>query len=349
MVTKTVMCPTCKEKVTVQGNPGEKISIRCSKCGLKGVFTFPREKPGRLDVAIDVDGLTKIFNGFKAVDDVSFRVKHGEIFGFLGPNGAGKTTTIKSILGLIHVDSGRVRINGFDVRKKGREVKKFIGYVPERIAFYDNLTSLQTLYFFCDLKNEDRSLAFSLLKEVGLEKDADKKVGAFSKGMVQLLGIAQAMIGNPSIYILDEPMIGLDARWVKIIRDKIKMLNENGATVLFSSHILSEVQNLCDRVAIINKGKLIAEDTMSNLNRYLKIKPRLEIFLPGLNGKVPDVIPKLENVESVEAKGDKLLVTCEADIRVQVISALKEKGFTIKDIRTIEPSLEEVFMKLISK
>ena len=118
-----------------------------------------------------------------------------------------------------------------------------------------------------------------MLKDVGLEEAINRKVGTFSKGMVQLLGVAQVMIGNPSVYILDEPMAGLDARWVKIIRERIKMLNEQGATVLFSSHILSEVENLCDRVAIINKGKLIAEDTVANLSKYLKMKPRLEISI----------------------------------------------------------------------
>jgi ABC-2 type transport system ATP-binding protein len=154
------------------------------------------------------------------------------------------------------------------------------------------------------------------------------------------------MIGNPSIYILDEPMIGLDARWVKIIREKIKALNEEGATILFSSHILSEVQNLCNRVAIINKGKLIVEDTVPNLNKYLNIKPRIEITIPGLKG-VPKIISELMEVEEVEAKDDKLLVTCEADARIKVISLLKEH-FKIKDIRTIEPSLEEAFVRLIS-
>jgi ABC-type multidrug transport system ATPase subunit len=335
MVSTTVKCPSCEERVTVEGSPGEKILILCPRCGAKGSYTFR-------DIAIEVKGLLKMYNGFKAVDNVSFKVKKGEIFGFLGPNGAGKTTTIKSILGLIRTNSGEIKINGEPVDN----AKRLIGYVPEKIAFYDNLTPLQTLHFFCELKNVDKSIAKPLLKEVGLHESINKKVGTFSKGMIQLLGIAQAMIGNPSIYILDEPMIGLDARWVKIIREKIKALNEEGATILFSSHILSEVQNLCNRVAIINKGKLIVEDTVPNLNKYLNIKPRIEITIPGLKG-VPKIISELMEVEEVEAKDDKLLVTCEADARIKVISLLKEH-FKIKDIRTIEPSLEEAFVRLIS-
>ena len=352
MITKTIMCPNCKNQVTIQGNSGEKIYITCSKCNTKGVFTFPSEKPIKKtesgSFAIEVDGLTKIYKDLKAVDDLSFNIRTGEIFGLLGPNGAGKTTAIKAILSLIHVNSGKIKINGFDIKKDGIEARKSVGYLPERVAFYDNLTPLQTLHFFCELKGADKSVAKPLIKEVGLEDAINRKVGTFSKGMVQLLGVAQAMIGNPSVYILDEPMAGLDARWVKIVREKIKMLNEQGATVLFSSHILTEVENLCDRVAIIDKGKLIAEDTVSNLNKYLRIKPRLEISIPGLNGKIPEVIKGLKGVEDVDAKDDKLFITCESSVRSRVITALEGAGLKIDDIKTIEPSLEEAFVKLIS-
>ncbi|MEA2053647.1 MAG: ATP-binding cassette domain-containing protein [Candidatus Thermoplasmatota archaeon] len=352
MIEKTVRCPHCKNKVTIQGNPGEKIYLTCPKCNKKDIFTFPetkselKTKPGSF--AIEVDSLTKIYKDVIAVDDLSFNIRTGEIFGLLGPNGAGKTTAIKAILSLIHVNSGKIKINGFDIKKDGIEAKKNIGYLPERVAFYDNLTPLQTLHFFCELKGADKSVARPLIKEVGLEDAINRKVGTFSKGMVQLLGVTQVMIGNPSIYILDEPMAGLDARWIKTIREKIKMLNDQGATVLFSSHILSEVENICDRVAIIDKGKLIAEDTVSNLNKYLRIKPRLEISIPSLKGRVPEVIRGVEGVEAVDAKDDKLFVTCESSVRSQVITTLEKTGFKVVNIKTIEPSLEEAFVKLIS-
>ena len=353
MITRTIMCPHCKNKVTIQGNPGEKTYIICPKCNTKGIFTFPEEKTELKTAAgsftIEVDGLTKMYKDLKAVDNLSFNIRTGEIFGLLGPNGAGKTTTIKAILSLIHVNSGEIKINGFDIKKDDIKAKKNIGYLPERVAFYENLTPLQTLHFFCELKGADKSVAKPLIKEVGLEDAINRKVGTFSKGMVQLLGVAQAMIGNPSVYILDEPMAGLDARWVKTVREKIKMLNEQGATVLFSSHILTEVENLCDRVAIIDKGKLIAEDTVSNLNKYLRIKPRLEISIHGLNGKVPEVIKDLEGVEAVDAKDDKLFITCESSVRSRVIAVLEEAGLKIDNIKTIEPSLEEAFVKLISQ
>ena len=347
MISKTVKCPKCETQFTMQGNPGERIVSTCPNCNLKGQFRFPGERIEEGSFSIQINNLTKSFKELVAVNDLSFNVKAGEIFGFLGPNGAGKTTTIKAMLGLLHVDSGEVRINGFDMKKQGIEAKKKLGYLPERVSFYNNLTPVQTLNFFCELKREDKSIVRSLLKDVGLEDDMGRKVGTFSKGMVQLLGVAQVMTGNPSIYILDEPMGGLDARWVKIIREKIKTLNEQGATVMFSSHILTEVENLCDRVAIINKGKLIAIDTVANMSKLLKIKPRLEITIKDLGGKIPKVIKGLEGVEAADAKDDTLFITCESGVRVKVIKALEEEGLKIENIKTIEPSLEDAFVKLI--
>ena len=358
MVTKLFVCPFCKTQMSFKGNPGDRIQVECPSCGKKGIASFPDGQPKTTSepgaYAIQVNNLSKYYGNrrhefVKANDSVTFSVKKGEIFGFLGPNGAGKTTAIKSMLRLIYADSGHARINGYNMMVDDIQAKKKIGYLPERVKFYENLTPLQTLNFFCELKGSDKSIVRSLVKEVGLEDAINRKVGTFSKGMVQLLGVAQTMIGNPSIYILDEPMGGLDARWVKTIREKIKMLNQNGATVIFSSHILTEVENLCDRVAIINKGKIIAEDTVANLSKYLKIKPRLSIFIKGLGGRVPEIIRDLEGVESVDAQGDILFVTCEPTFRSKVIILLEEAGYEVVDIKTIEPSLEEAFVKLVSK
>jgi len=351
MITKTIMCPKCKNTLTVQGNPGEKIQINCPSCNIKGVFTFPIDQSISTAItgsyAIEVNELTKKFKELVAVNNLSFNVRKGEIFGLLGPNGAGKSTTIKSILGLLHTNSGEIKINGFDIVKEGIEARASVGYLPERVAFYDNLTPLQTMNFLSELWGVDKSVSKPLIKEVGLEDAMNRKVGTFSKGMVQLLGVAQVMIGKPPVYILDEPMGGLDARWVKIIREKIKMLNKEGATILFSSHILSEVENLCHRVAIINRGKLIAEDTVANLNKYLRIKPRLEISIAGLNGRVPAVIKNIEGIEVVNAKDDTLFITCESSVKSHIITALQNSGLKIDNIKTIEPSLEDAFVKLI--
>jgi ABC-2 type transport system ATP-binding protein len=350
LVTKKIMCPKCQNQLIIEGQPGEKKYISCEKCNTKGVFNFPSDKPiVKADgpAAIEVYSLTKRYKDLTAVDNLSFNVKKGEIFGLLGPNGAGKSTTIKSILDLIRIDKGKIKINGYDIKENGVEAKNSVGYLPERVAFYNNLTPLQTLHFFCELWGVDKAIAKPLISEVGLDDAINRKVGTFSKGMVQLLGVAQVRIGNPPVYILDEPMGGLDARWVKTIRERILWLNKQGATILFSSHILNEVEALCDRVAIINKGKLIAEDTVENLNKYLKIKPRLEIKITGLMGKIPDVIKDIPGIENIDAKNDTLFVTCKSSIRSKVITTLEEAGYKIGNIKTVEPSLEDAFVKLI--
>jgi ABC-2 type transport system ATP-binding protein len=193
-----------------------------------------------------------------------------------------------------------------------------------------------------------KSVVPSLLKEVGLDDAANRKVGTFSKGMTQLLGIAQAMIGNPSIYIMDEPTGGLDARWVKMVRDKLTTLNEQGATIVFSSHILSEVQALCDRVAIIDKGKLVAEDTIDNISEHMNIRPRLWVRSPNLSSQIPDWIHEIKEIEYVTVKDDTLTITCDSAARMKVMTMLKENGLEIVDFKTIDPSLEDAFVRLLS-
>jgi ABC-2 type transport system ATP-binding protein len=302
------------------------------------------------DIAIETRNLHKRFKDVHAVDSLYMKVKRGEIYGFLGPNGAGKTTTIKMIMGLIQPTRGNIFVNGTRIDDRlDVEHRKETGYLPEEVAFYRNLTPVQTLNFFCELKGVDKSVVVPLIEEVGLGDAIRRKVGTYSKGMTQLLGIAQAMIGNPSVYIFDEPMGGLDARWVKVTRDKIRNLNKQGATVMFSSHILSEVQALCDRVAIIDKGKLLEVDTVPNLNKKLHIMPQLEITVPGLGGRVPEIVRDIPGVEAADAEGDKLLVTCDVEARMKVITALEKAGIQISNFRTIEPSLEDAFVKMISE
>ena len=296
---------------------------------------------------IETKNLTKRFGDLLAVDNLSVNVRKGEIYGFLGPNGAGKTTTIKMILGLIYPTAGEVYINGVLMHPDNVEIKKEIGYLPERVSFYNNLTPVQTLNFFCELKGENKSIVPELLKEVGLYDVAHSKVGTFSKGMVQLLGFAQAMIGLPSIYILDEPSGGLDARWVKVIRDRIKELNEKGATVIFSSHILSEVQALCHRICVIDKGHLVAEDTIENLNKKLNIKPKLIIEVKEM--KTVKDIEDIDGVDEVEVKSNEIIITCESNKKLQIIEDIKNMGIVIEEFRTVEPSVEDVFVKLLEE
>lgn len=300
-------------------------------------------------VVIETRNLTKRFKDVLAVDSLSMKVRKGEIYGFLGPNGAGKSSTIKMIMGLFHPTSGTAFINGEPAGPDSVEVRKHIGFLPERISFYDNLTPIQTLNFYCELRRADKSVVPSLIKDVGLEDAAYRKVGTFSKGMVQLLGMAQAMIGNPSIYIMDEPTGGLDARWVKFVRDKLRMLNEQGATIVFSSHILSEVQALCNRVAIINKGRLVVEDTVDNISSRMQIKPQLRIQTAGASDQTVSLVRSLEGVADASLRDDVLIVTCDASVRMRVMEAVRGSGVGILDFRTIDTSLEDVFVRLVSE
>ena len=348
MTAKTVKCPKCKKELTITGKPGEKTQIICPKCSSKGTFTFPQEnsesKTTTDSFTIEVSNLTKKYNNFKAVDDVSFNVKSGEIFGFLGPNGAGKTTTIKSILGLIHANSGEIKINGFDIKKRGKDAKKYVGYLPEKVAFYDNLTALQNMYFYAEMKKIPKEECKPLIEEMGIGDAVNKKVGKFSKGMQQRLGMARALLGNPPILILDEPSGGLDPRGVALIRNKIREMKDKGSTVFVSSHILAEVQEVCDRVGIIDKGVLVAEDSVSKLSVKLNLKPKLIIELEKISEKIVESVKKVEGVEKVEAIGVMIHITCNQKAKSKIIISVEKAGGDIVNIQTKEPSLEEVFM-----
>lgn len=349
MVEKTIKCPQCGYKKTITGNPGEKIKITCPQCDSKGLFTFPSASSTiQKDIgnsAITVTNLTKIYNDVKAVNNATFTVKKGEVFGFLGPNGAGKTTTIKSILGLIEPNTGIIKINNIDMKKDGTNAKKYVGYLPEKVAFYDNLTALQNMHFYADMKHAPREQCKPLLVDMGLEQAINKKVGKFSKGMQQRLGMARALLGNPPILILDEPSGGLDPRGVALIRKKILDMKDNGASVFVSSHILAEVQEVCDRVGIINKGVIVAEDTVSRLRERLNLKPKLVLELEKMNDKIVKAVEKLDGVDFVKSIGVMLHITCNPKSKSKIIIAVEKAGGNILNIQTMEPSLEEVFMR----
>jgi ABC-type multidrug transport system ATPase subunit len=349
MQTIVVKCPNCKTTMTIIGEPGEKIQLICQQCSQKGIFRIPEEKSSVFNIShqttIEVSGLKKTYNHIPAVNNVSFRINKGEIFGFLGPNGAGKTTTIKSMLDLIHADAGSITINGFDVQTHGKEAKKYIGYMPEKVAFYDNLTALQNLNFYAEIKHASKQECVALIEELGLGDTGKKRVGKFSKGMVQRLGMARALLGNPPILILDEPSGGLDPRGVVLIRDKILEMKKKGTTIFVSSHILSEIQEICDRVGIINKGVLVAQDSVEGLSKKLNLKPQMSITIDKLTASIEDAVKKLPGVDKVQSKGNTLDIICDGAMKAKVILAITNAGGNIQNLQTKEPSLEDVFMR----
>ncbi len=298
-----------------------------------------------LNSVIEVKNLTKNFNGFKAVDNLSLSVKKGEIFGFLGPNGAGKTTTIKSILGLISHDKGTIKINGKNLSEDGIKIKKNIGYLPELVSFYNNLTALQNMEFYAELKNSDKSQCPKLLQDIGLGDSGNKKVGEFSKGMKQRLGMARAMIGSPSLMILDEPASGLDPRGVKLVRDIIKKLNDQGVTLFISSHILSEIQAVCTQVGIIKKGVLVAHDSMESLSEKSQVKPKVFVEVKEIDESIKKAVMKIKGTSNVIIRGKIIEVSCDPDLRSKIITEITNSGGEIVNFWTKEASLEDVFMK----
>ena len=294
---------------------------------------------------IQTEDLHKCFKNVKAVQGVSLNVKKGDIYGFLGPNGAGKTTTIKIIMGLTHSDSGNVFINGKNTAESGADLRASIGYLPERAQLYKNLTAIQTLNFFAELKKVDKKECDELLAKVGLTKWRDAKVGTFSKGMLQLLGIGQALLGDPELLILDEPTAGLDPRWSRVLKDIILEKNSKGTTVFFSSHLLFEVQELCKRVAILNKGKLIIEDTVDQISKGIHLKPQLILKIQGDTQAAINILKK-GGFDS-QLVGNQLKIPVESDQKTKVLNLLEEKGIVIQDFITKEPSLEKAFIELI--
>jgi len=295
---------------------------------------------------ISIKNLRKEYGTVTAVDGISFEVKKGEVFALLGPNGAGKTTTIKALLGLIQYE-GEIAVSGMDAGAHEKHIKKMIGYLPEKVAFYDNLTALQTLQFYAELKGVEDADLPGLLRAVGLEGEAHRKVGGFSKGMIQRLGLAQSLLGSPELLILDEPTTGLDALGAFEVRTKIRELSEQGNTILLSSHILSEVQELSHRVAILNRGKIVAIDTVENLSKKLDVQPKLRIELEHVSDEMVQRVRALEDVRDVTVKGNVIEAICPPSAKLSIIKTIEEAGGTVVDFKTVEPSLEEIFIKVV--
>ncbi len=234
---------------------------------------------------ISAEHLSKSYGAKKAVDDLNLQIKKGEFFGFLGPNGAGKTTTIRMLTGILKPDNGKIAIDGHPSEDK-QQIAKIIGVIPESRGFYDWMTAVEYLGFFSDLygiagEEKDDRIA-SLLSEVDLLKRKNSRIGTYSRGMRQRLGLARALVNNPQILFLDEPTLGLDPQGQEDIQILLKKLSARGVTVFLSSHMLNEVSNLCSRIGIINGGKLIAEGTVDELREKTKLnkdKTLTDIFL----------------------------------------------------------------------
>ena len=306
---------------------------------------------------IEVENLVKRYDSHLAVDHLSFQVKPGKIYGFLGPNGAGKSTTMNILTGYIAATEGTVRINGHDIVKEAQEAKKCIGYLPEVPPLYQDMTVMEYLNFVGELKKmakSDRKKQVEEIMELAVISDMQNRlIKNLSKGYKQRVGLAQAVLGYPEVIILDEPTVGLDPKQIVEIRDLIKKLGENH-TIILSSHILSEVQAVCDEIMILTKGKLAASDTPEGLTSLMGGSARLKVEILGERAEIEELVKGLAQVKAYhfEDSGERnctgIVIETDAkeDVREKLFYMLAEEKLPVMSMNRLEKSLEDVFLEL---
>ncbi len=307
---------------------------------------------------IEVKKVTKKYGNFTAVDNITFNVKDGEVVGLLGQNGAGKSTTMNMITGFIEPTEGTIIINGYDIMKKSLKAKKQIGYMPENVPLYPELTVKEFVSYMAELKlvgrKERKQEVENVIKETGLEEVKNKLIRNLSRGYKQRVSMAGALVGNPEVLILDEPTVGLDPKQIIEIRNLIKNLGKKH-TVILSSHILSEISQICERVIILNKGKIVAIDTPENLEEKTKEQNVLFVTVEDKKEKMPNLKEKITDIDKLEMVKDnedgtkqyKIVSKSEKDIRKALFETLPKEGITIFELKKAETSLEDAFIKLV--
>ncbi len=309
---------------------------------------------------IKLENVTKKYGKFEALKGISFEVKEGEVVGLLGPNGAGKSTTMNIITGFIQQTSGTVVVDGYDVLKKPSKAKKLIGYMPEGVPLYSDLTVKEFVKYMAELKGmpkkQIKESVNKILEETGLTDVQNKLTRNLSRGYKQRVSLAGTLVSNPKVIILDEPTVGLDPKQVTEIRELIKNLGKEH-TVILSSHILSEVSQICNRVVIINKGEIVAIDTPENLEKQVTNKNIIYVTVEDPENKVPHMKDKIEGIKSIKLEktnedGTKqylVEVQDNIDIRKTLFANFAKENLTIFEMKKADTSLEEAFMKLIEK
>jgi ABC-2 type transport system ATP-binding protein len=313
------------------------------------------EEISRSNVTIEVQNLRKAYGDFEALRDVSFEVQKGEILGFLGPNGAGKTTTMRILTGFMPPSSGTARVAGYDVFSDSLQVRKRIGYLPESVPLYTEMTVWDYLDFAARLRGvKERDAAIERVMEMtNIGERADTLIGKLSKGFRQRVGIAQALVHSPEVLILDEPTIGLDPKQIIDVRNLIKSLGGEH-TVLLSTHILPEVGQTCTRVLIINDGKIVAEDTPSRLSARVRGAEHIFLQVAKPAPEIPAELEKIKGVLGVQAKDAatdtfEIETTLGTDRRADIAAMAVQRGWGLLELRPVGMTLEEVFLKLTTE
>jgi ABC-2 type transport system ATP-binding protein len=304
---------------------------------------------------IEVKNLTKTFGKFTAVDDITFEVKKGEIFGLLGPNGAGKSTTLRMLSTLSRPNKGTATIGGYDTVKDDMKVRQLIGIVSEKMIIYNRLTAKENLYFFGDLFNIPKDTLNKrideLLELVQLTKFKDAQVGTFSTGMRQRMNVIRALLNMPQVLYLDEPTLGLDPQSSVEIRDFIKKLNqENGTTVVLTTHMMVDADLLCDRIAIVDHGKIIALDTSTNLKKIISGADTMIIKLEVAN-LTPDMIEAIKAIDCIDAVNQETSMALHIIVHGEeafdkIIDVVRKRNGKITSMSNLQPTLEDVFLHI---
>ena len=307
---------------------------------------------------IQVKNVTKKYGATIAVNDISFDVKDGEIVGFLGPNGAGKSTTMNMITGFIEPTNGQIIINGNDISKRPRKAKKEIGYMPENVPLYYELTAREFISYMAELKlvkrNERKKEVEKVIEETGLKEVQNKLIRNLSRGYKQRVSLAGALVGNPDVIILDEPTVGLDPKQITEIRSLIKQLGKRH-TVILSTHILSEVSQICEKVIIINKGRIIAIDTPENLEKSTKEKNGISVIVEDPKGNMKKLKQKIKEIDTIDFVKDNedgtkqyvITTSSDIDLRKKLFEVLPKEEIVIFELKKTETTLEDAFIKLI--
>lgn len=362
LISHDFKCPTCGHIGTYSGQPGDQLIVTCTSCGTKGRATFPRGILQKAALsngpAIEISHLTKNFGDFTAVNDVSFSVKKGEIFGLLGPNGAGKSTIIRMLCTLTRPTKGLATIAGYNIVKQDSKVRQHIGLVSEKMIMYEQLTARENLKLFGRLYNIPENILSTridnLLGLVRMEKWADHRISTFSTGMKQRINVIRALVNEPEILFLDEPTLGLDPQSTAEIRALIRRINkENGTTIILTTHIMVEAEILCNRIGIIDYGKIVALDTPTNLKKLVSgiEASAFEIEISNLEPGMMSSLQSLSFVKSlVQEDSTHLIVRANGnDSFGTIVETLRKHNAKILMVRNLEPSLEDVFLHLTGR
>lgn len=300
-------------------------------------------------MTIEVRNLTKQFSKFTAVNDVSFDVERGETFALLGPNGSGKTTTLKCMVGLTLPTSGNIAVEGFDVLRNGREAKRLMSFLPQRVGFSDQLTGREVLEFYCRLRRIPTQRINQTLNTPNFHFNGffDKSVSQFSGGMIQRLGLAVACLPDAPVLVLDEPTVSLDPGGAIQFREFLASLKREGKTIVFSSHVLADVEQLADRVAILVGGKLVALQSIAALKAELINSSRMRVMVVNADERLL-AVARTCPVNNAVLEGNSLVITCDAQDRLEILRTIETAGGRVETFVTEEPSLEDIYMKYVT-